>query len=160
MSDMVTDIVNVEPEVVEPSAEAVTQDDKKSKGRRIKKNHTDAVIDPSNYDSIEAFLNEFYSQSESQPPRTGYDQHWNKKGFIHAGPATRLPNDGAANMICLLIDILSDRIVNTQDSNKAHEAEAFYNVCLMFMQNRINERKAWLEADILAKAAAINSKKS
>lgn len=160
MSADVTDIVTVDPIEVEPSADAVTEPVKKTRGRRIKKNHTDAVIDPNNYSSLEDWLSEFYLQSHAQPARKGYDQHWNKNGFIHAGPALRLPNIGAANMIVFLADILADRVVNSGDEAISTEAAAILKVCGEWISKRVGERQAKKNAEILAKAEAIRKSQS
>jgi hypothetical protein len=60
-------------------------------------------------------------------------------------------------MLCFLIDILSDRIVNSTNKDVANDALAYYNICLEFMQKRIAERKEELERDILAAAASIQT---
>jgi hypothetical protein len=144
--------IEVQPTSISPSAKMLIDGPKK---RRAKKNHTDAEINPARYESIHEYLEEFYAQCATQAPRRGYDQHWNSKGFIHAGPALRLPNRGAANMICFLIDVLTDRIVNSSSPDVAKDALAFYNICQEFMQKRIEERRKEYARDILAAAAAI-----
>ena len=88
------------------------------------------VLDVNDPNSATAWLAEFYDQSEKQAARKGYDQHWNKEGFIHAGPADRLPNSGAAKMAVFIGDMLVKREV-------AGDAEAgqFLNFIINFLQN-------------------------
>jgi hypothetical protein len=154
-TDTTENIVVEAPIEIEPKAATLIDGPKKG---RIKKNHTDAKINPQRYESIHEFLEEFYGQISTHKPRKGYDQHWNSEGFIHAGPAIRLPNRGAANMIAFLIDVLADRIVNSSSSEVSADAKAYYEVCLEFMSKRVEERKAEYARDILAAAAAIEAK--
>jgi hypothetical protein len=154
MSNTVESIENVvEVEVVAGTAEPVGEP---VKVKRIKKNHTDAVIDPKNSESIEDYLGEFYANSQSQPPRKGYDQHWNKDGFINAGPTQRLPNRGAANMIAVLFDALADR-ATSDDAAEAADAKAFLEAMVEFGRNRIAEKIKHKQDAILAKARQIEA---
>lgn len=124
------------------------------KSTRVYKNATEVVIDFTKPESAIAWLQAFYEQSKAQPPKKGYDQHWNKRGFIHAGPAVRLPNDGAANMIVFLGDMLVQR-ENKEDA----EAGKILDFCINFLQTR----RATLEAENIARMKeqleAFNAKK-
>lgn len=156
MSDTVdAAIVTETPTVIDGAAEAVTPKTE-PKQKRIKKNHTDTKIDPNNPQTIEDYLSEFYAQSFAQAARKGYDQHWNKEGFIHAGPAVRLPNRGAAQMMAFLIDILADR-ATMDDPTLAAEAKAFLDAMIAFASGRIVTKRAEKNKIILDKAAAINA---
>lgn len=123
--------------------------------KRVKKNATQTRIDPSNVESGRQYLAEFYAQCEAHPPRKGYDQHWNSQGFIHSGPATRLPNDGAANMVTLLGDILAKR-----EAAGDKVAGDTLNYCIEFLTTHRQALQDAREADILAQAAAIQAKKT
>ncbi len=113
-----------------------------SKSTRVYKNATEVVIDFTKPESATAWLQAFYEQSKAQPPKKGYDQHWNKRGFIHAGPAVRLPNDGAANMIVFLGDMLVQR-----ESKEDADAGKILDFCINFLQTR----RATLEAENIAR---------
>ena len=145
--------VEVEPkgaDVAVPAAPAVV-----TAGKRVKKNATTIQIDPSNVETGRAYLEEFYSQCEAHPPRKGYDQHWNSQGFIHSGPATRLPNAGAANMVTLIGDILAKREMGGDAS-----AGAYLDYCIAFLQSHREALVVARENKILEAAAAIQAKKS
>lgn len=123
--------------------------------KRVKKNATQTRIDPSNADSGRQFLKEFYEQCAAHPPRKGYDQHWNSEGFIHSGPATRLPNGGAANMVTLIGDILAKR-----EAAGDKTAGEYLDYCIKFLTTHRDALREQREADILAQAAAIQAKKT
>lgn len=150
-NETVDDAIIEAPIEGEGTAEAVV-----SKPKRIKKNQTEVKIDPSNPSSCEDYLSEFYANAAALPPRKGYDQHWNKEGFIHAGPALRLPNRGAANMITFLFDILADRATG-DDAAAAAEAKAYIDLLVNFGSNRIATVREQKNADILAKAREIEA---
>lgn len=101
------------------------------------KNFTKVNIDPSVDGSCQAWLSEFTAKSDAEPPTKGYDQHWNKFGFIHAGPAKRLTNQGAARMMVFLENALAER-ANGGDK----EAGAILNFCLKFGKDRPATLKA------------------
>jgi hypothetical protein len=147
--------VEVEPKgaAVEGQAAPVATDVQATK--RVKKNATQTRIDPSNANSGRQYLKEFYEQCEAHPPRKGYDQHWNSDGFIHSGPATRLPNNGAANMVTLIGDILAKR-----EAAGDKTAGDFLNYCINFLTTHRDALREQREAEILAQAAAIQSKKN
>lgn len=146
----------IQPTMSGPNDKILLEGPKKRKAR---KNHTDAKINPARYESIHEWLEEFFYQASQQKPTRGSEQSWNSNGFIDHGAALRLPNRGAANMICLLIDIMADRIVNSSNHQVSQDAEAFYNICLEFMQKRIAERKEEYAREILRAAAVIQSQK-
>jgi hypothetical protein len=157
---VVADPIEVEPkgDAIETPANApaevvVVQANERIK--RIKKNATKVGIDPSNVESGRAWLKEFYDQCTAHPARKGYDQHWNSKGFIHSGPAKRLPNDGAANMVTLIGDILANR-----EAGGDKEAGAYLDYCINFLQSHRQALQDAREAEILAQAAAIQAKKN
>jgi hypothetical protein len=148
--------VEVEPkgEAAEAHAVAVAAIEVQAT-KRVKKNATQTRIDPSNANSGRQYLKEFYEQCEAHPPRKGYDQHWNSDGFIHSGPATRLPNNGAANMVTLIGDILAKR-----EAAGDKTAGDFLNYCINFLTTHRDALREQREAEILAQAAAIQSKKN
>lgn len=123
--------------------------------KRVKKNATQTRIDPSNVESGRLFLKEFYQQCEAHPPRKGYDQHWNSEGFIHSGPATRLPNSGAANMVTLIGDILAKR-----EAAGDKTAGEYLDYCINFLTTHRDALREQREAEILAAAAEIQAKKA
>lgn len=123
--------------------------------KRVKKNATQTRIDPSNVESGRQFLKEFYEQCAAHPPRKGYDQHWNSEGFIHSGPATRLPNGGAANMVTLIGDILAKR-----EAAGDKDAGAYLDYCINFLTTHRDALRDAREAEILAQAEAIKAKKN
>ena len=152
-----TDIVvsdAVDPIEVEATGEDVASMPK-SRGRRIKKNHTETVIDALDYSTIHRWRDEFYFNSANQPTRKGYDQHFNKNGFVNGLFALRLTNNGIANMIVVLFHALADRCINNPDENVRNNANEMYNLLEQYVNNCRSEVKADMEADILAKAAAI-----
>jgi len=126
-----------------------------AKAPRTKKNATSTNLDVNDPNSSTAWLAEFYDQSQKQAARKGYDQHWNKEGFIHAGPADRLPNSGAAKMAIFIGDMLVKREV-------AGDAEAgqFLDFIINFCTNRRNTLQAERDTEILAAAEAIRSKQT
>lgn len=126
-----------------------------AKTPRTKKNATTTNLDVNDPNSATTWLAEFYEQSEKQSARKGYDQHWNKEGFIHAGPADRLPNSGAAKMAVFIGDMLVKREV-------AGDAEAgqFLDFIINFCTNRRNTLQTERDAAILAQAEAIRSKQT
>lgn len=123
--------------------------------KRVKKNATQTRIDPSNPDSGREYLKEFYEQCALQAPTNGYDQHWNSEGFIHSGPAKRLPNPGAGNMVTLLGDILARRELAGDK-----EAGQYLDYCIAFLTGHREALQQQREAEILAQAAAIQAKKN
>ena len=151
--------VNVEPkgEAVENAAGvqagAVATDVQATK--RTKKNATQTRIDPANPDSGRVWLGDFYKQCDTHKPAKGYDQHWNSEGFIHSGPATRLPNAGAANMVTLIGDILAKRQM-AGDS----QAGEYLDYCINFLTTHRQALQDAREADILAQAEAIKAKQN
>jgi len=126
-----------------------------AKAPRTKKNATSTNLDVNDPNSATAWIGEFYEQSKNQPARKGYDQHWNKEGFIHAGPADRLPNSGAAKMAVFIGDMLVKREI-------AGDAEAgqFLDFIINFCTNRRNTLQTERDAAILAQAEAIRAKQS
>jgi hypothetical protein len=147
--------VEVEPKgaAVEGQAAPVATDVQATK--RVKKNATQTRIDPNNVESGRQFLKEFYEQCAAHPPRKGYDQHWNSEGFIHSGPATRLPNGGAANMVTLIGDILAKR-----EAAGDKDAGAYLDYCINFLTTHRDALRDAREAEILAQAEAIKAKKN
>lgn len=117
-----------------------------SKVERIAKNETGIAINLDDPASALVWLDAFFDQAKKQKAKKGYDQHWNKKGFIHAGPADRLPNDGAVNMMVFLGDMLTKRIGNSEypDSEKAID----------FCINFLTTRKATLEEENMKRIKA------
>lgn len=122
----------------------VVSTDQPAAPKRIRKNHTGVEIRPDDLESAFAYLEAFRQQSEAHPPRKGYDQHWNSQGFIHMGPAARLPNRGATNMVVLIGDILAKR-------EEAGDADAgkYLDFCIKFLgevrQRIANAREAEIE---------------
>jgi len=132
---------------IQSVADAITE--KVSRGRRIHKNVTESKIVPHHYDSLHTWLSEFYYTSSQKASSNTNSYHWNKEGFVHADPVLRVSNRGATNMLVLLIDVLADRIVNNEDTQVRKDAQAYYDVVLRFIQNRVQERKTELEQAIL-----------
>jgi hypothetical protein len=128
-------------------ADAVT--DKVRRGRRVQKNNTETKIVPHQYDSLHTWLSEFLYVSSQKTTANTNSYHWNKEGFVHAEPVLRITNRGATNMLVLLIDILADRIVNSDDPQVRNDAQSYYDVTLRFMQNRLAERTRETEEAIL-----------
>lgn len=145
--------------VVVPTVIDVAESSADSKVKRKKKNHTDTKIDPNNPQTVEDYLSEFYLQSATQAPRKGYDQHWNKEGFIHAGPAIRLPSRGAANMIAFLFDTLADR-ATSDDATIASEAKAFLEMMVSFGNGRIEAKRKEKEELVIQKAQQIQESRN
>jgi hypothetical protein len=157
MSAKNTDIVvsdAVTPVEVEATGEDVTAMPK-ARGRRIKKNHTETVINAAEYESIHRWRDEFYFNSANQPTRKGYDQHFNKNGFVNGLFALRLTNEGIANMIVVLFHALADRCINNPDESVRSKSNEIYDLLEQYVSNCRNEVKAEMEAEILAKAEAI-----
>lgn len=156
-------IENVDEAIVEApiegegTAEAVVSKPKKEKRR--KKNHTDTQIDPSIPTSIDDFLSEFYANAATHPPDKGYDQHYNKDGFVHGTPAARLPDTGIARMVAVLIDTLADR-ATSDDAQKAAKANAMYDLIEGWIKDQRNQKRADKNALILAKAREIEAQNS
>jgi hypothetical protein len=126
-----------------------------AKGARKKKNYTGVEIDLNNLESADKYLEAFYKQSEEQPPTNGYDQHWNKEGFIHAGPAKRLPCSGAINMIVFLADILAKREL-AKDPTAAGTIDFARN----YLQHRRDLLKRQEDDAILEKARKVEMERS
>lgn len=134
-------------------APAAAADATEQKTPRIKKNATVNDLNLADSSTATAWLNEFYEQGKAHPPRKGYDQHWNSQGFIHAGPADRLPNKGAAKMVVFLGDVFVKR-----EMSGDKEAGAALDFCINFLQSRRTELEAENNEKILAQAAAIQAK--
>ena len=149
--------VEVEPKgaAVEERSVPVATDVQATK--RVKKNATQTRIDPKNVETGRLFLKEFYEQCNAHPPRKGYDQHWNSEGFIHSGPATRLPNGGAGNMVTLIGDILAKR----EEAGDATAGEML-DYCINFLTTHRDAlkqaRKERIKAEYEAIVAAENTK--
>jgi hypothetical protein len=147
----------VEVEAKGADVDASTQADStaatETKPKRSKKNTTATVIDPSNVESGRKWLSDFTEISNSNPPTKGYDQHVNAKGFVHATTAQRIPNDGAANMVTLIGDILAKR-------EAAGDATAglYIDYCINFLTSHRDALQAERDAAILAEAEAIRAK--
>lgn len=125
-----------------------------AKPKRIKKNATDVDIDFNDPDSAMLWLQSFFEQCEKHPPRKGYDQHWNSQGFIHSGPAKRLPNKGAAKMLVFLANTLAQRAIDNND-NEAAQALDFCNAFGINIKTMLEDKK---NEAILAQADAIRAK--
>lgn len=125
------------------------------KAKRTNKNGTNIRINPADVNSGRLWLEEFYARCEQTPATKGYDQHWNKDGFVHTGPSTRLPSNGAANMVTFLGDILAQRQLAGDT-----EAGAYLDYCIAFLTTHRQALQEKREADILAAAAAIQAKKN
>lgn len=123
---------------------------------RIKKNATATALDFSNPETALTWIGEFYDQSKAHPPRKGYDQHWNSEGFIHAGPADRLPNAGAAKMAIFVGDMLAKR--QSQGGTEGEEAGAALDFIINFLTTRRETLQEEENARILAAADAIRAK--
>jgi len=138
---------------VPATGDAMTQTGEKTKTPRVKKNATATKLDVNDPSSAPAWLAEFYEQSSKQEVRKGYDQHWNKDGFIHAGPADRLPNSGGAKMAVFIGDMLAKREIAGDV-----EAGKFLDFIVNFCQTRRSALQAEIDAKILAQAEAILAK--
>lgn len=139
-------------EIVPTGDAIVVQPAPATKTPRVKKNATDVDIDLNDPESAMNWLNSFHSQCKAHPPRKGYDQHWNSEGFIHDGPARRLPNKGAVKMTVFLLKILAQRATENGDA----EALAALNFCNAFgtnVKDILVEAKA--AADLAAAEAII-----
>lgn len=117
-------------------------------GRRIFKNTSDTRIVPHQYDTIHAFLCEFYHRNTDDFASTNR-MRWNKEGFVCATPLYRLSNRAIINMTAVLVDILADRIVNNDDHSVRKDAEAYLALVSTFVANRVQERQRELEQAIL-----------
>jgi len=137
----------------EPTTETVATATVKTP--RVKKNATEVGIDFNDPDSAMQWFESFTRQCESHPPRKGYDQHWNSDGFIHTGPATRLPNQGATRMLVFLGHTIAKRAI----AGDKEAAEA-----LQFSINFISSISETLQAKqneaILAQADAIRARQA
>jgi len=140
-------------EAVAKAVEATTAVAKPTKTSRVPKNATSVVINLDDPASASAWIDAFYEQGKNHPPLKGYDQHWNKMGFIHAGPADRLPNSGAVNMVVFLGDMLAKRI----DNEDYADSEKSLNFCIEFLTNRKAELAEAKDRAILAAADAIRA---
>lgn len=119
------------------------------RGRRIVKNVVESRIVPTQYSSIHSYLYEFYTKSSETTIRTTNAMHFNREGFVHAELLLTLPNRCIANMMSLLVDILADRVVNSDNPAVVDDAKAYYELLALFVKQRIAERQQELENDIL-----------
>lgn len=147
------------PQQIEAKGEDIVQNQAEGqnvapaeKTKRAKKNATSSQIDFSNTESGRVWLTEFKEQCNNHPPIKGYDQHWNKDGFIHNGPATRLSNRGCANMVTLIGDILVTRAMNGDA-----DAAAALDYCVNFLRDHREATEEARKRAILAEADRIRA---
>ncbi len=101
------------------------------RGRKAVKNADFENIVASDLSSFSRWERDFNDHCLNNPPTRGYDQHYNRMGFVDAGPVSRLTNQGCVRMATLLISLLAKR-----SNNKDAEASALLDSLVEFSKNR------------------------
>lgn len=141
------------PAVVEAQATAPAVD--QAPKRRIRLNTVGTVIDPTNIATFEQFLVDFRTHSKANPPKKGYDCHFNAEGFVHDSQAKRISKTGAAHIVICALHKLA-----TMEAEGDAGAGALYNALIEFANSHRQNIQTAAEDAALSKAAEIQAKRA